>query len=352
MTTDKPVHVAVHRNYLSGSRSSGSVQFSGVGAPYQWSPIVGAGEIALGEDVTGLAPQPGSEAVGAMAITGRGRVSMLYGTTSSNFQLIPYKQDGGAFAYSHQFMGYSLYLDDFGITTLRTTQSFGNFQDQAISRRLKPWLNTQRTKTTASCIVRNKNQYRLFFSDGYAVYLTVDGSKVVGFMPIFFSNPVRCVHSAKDSDGSEAIFFGSTNGMVYQMEKGTSFDGDPIEHFLWLAFNHSRSPRVEKHYRGCMLEVTGTGYADFTFTYQLGYAASNVAQPGDQSVVTSFASVLWDSFTWDAFTWDGSTLSPAEADMEGDGVNMSIIIRGSSDYQEAFRFSGAIVNYSPRKLVH
>src|SRR3954468_670985 len=155
-------------------------------------------------------------------------------------------------------------------------------------------MNTPRTKVTASCVSRDKSQYRLFFSDQYAVYVTFDGKKIIGMMPMLLGNAVRVIWSSEESDGTETIFFGSTNGMVYQMEKGTSFDGDAIEHYLYLAFNFSRSPRVSKHYRKCALEVTGTGYADFSFAYELGYASTDIPQPSQVTVVTSFSSVFWD----------------------------------------------------------
>ncbi len=87
-------------------------------------------------------------------------------------------------------------------------------------------MNGKRTKVTASCVVRDKSQYRLFFSDGYVLYFTF--SKAGGFMPVKLPNAATWAWSSEESDGSEVVYFGSTNGMVYQMERGTSFDGDPV----------------------------------------------------------------------------------------------------------------------------
>jgi hypothetical protein len=351
MTTDAPSHVYAHKKQLFFS-FIGSVQHAAPGTPYIWSPVLGASELAMGDTVTGFMSQPGSESVGALAIFTRNQASILYGTGVANWQLISYRSELGAYAYSIQDVGYTLFLDDQGITNLQTAQAFGNFSHAAVSKRIRPWLNTQRTKTTASCVSRDKSQYRLFFSDQYALYLTFDGRKVIGMMPMLLGNAVRCVWSSEESDGSETIFFGSTNGMVYQMEKGTSFDGDAIEHYLHLAFNFSKSPRVNKRYRECALEVSGSGYADFSFTYELGYASLEIPQPGSQTITTPFSAGMWDSGNWESGFWDGQTLTPAAMDMEGTAVNASIMLRGSSDYQQSIRFSGALVHYTSRRLLH
>lgn len=351
MTTDAPSQVTAHEKQLFFS-FVGSVQHSAPGTPYIWSPVLGASEIAMGDTVTGFMPQPGSASVGALAIFTRNRTAILYGTGVANWQLITYRKELGAYAYSIQDVGYTMFLDDQGVTNIQTAQAFGNFSHSALSKRVRPWLNTQRTKTTASCVSRDKSQYRLFFSDQYALYVTFDGRKIAGMMPMLLGHAVRCIWSSEESDGTETIFFGSTNGMVYQMEKGTSFDGDAIEHYLHLAFNFSKSPRVNKRYRECALEVSGSGYADFSFSYELGYASLEIPQPTSRTVLTSFSSVFWDAFTWDAFFWDGTALLPAKGDMEGTAVNVSVMLRGSSDFQQSIRFSGANVHFTPRRLLH
>lgn len=350
MTADAPSLVWEHKNHLFYAFGA-SVQHAAPGTPYIWSVILGAAEIAAGDTVTGFMTQAGSETTGALAIFTRNRTFILYGTGVSNWNFVPYRDELGAYTHSVQDIGYTVFLDDQGVTNLQAAQTFGNFSHTAMSARIRPWLNTQRTKVTDSCVSRDKSQYRLFFSDGYALFMTFNGRKVVGMMPALLTNPARCVWSSEESDGSETILFGSTNGMVYQMEKGTSFDGANIEHFLHIAFNFSKSPRVNKRYRRCALEVTGSGYSDFTFSHELGYAALTIPQGVDQSVVTSFSSVFWDAFVWDAFIWDGVTLLPAEIDMTGTAVNVSLMIRGSSDFQQASRFSGANVHFTPRRVV-
>lgn len=347
MTSDIPTNVFSHKMHLFFS-FAGSVQHAGPGTPYIWSVILGAAELGLGDTVTGFMTQPGSTSVGALVIFTRNLTTMLYGTGVANWQLIAYRKELGAYQYTIQDTGRTMFLDDKGITTLDAAQEFGNFVHNSVSERIRPFINSQRLTVTASCVVGNKSQYRLFFSDGYAAYVTFSGPKIIGIMPVLFPDPVSWAYSSEESDGTETIFFGSTDGMVYQMEKGTSFDGDAIEHLLYLAWDFLKSPRTTKRFYDAMVEVAGVGYNLLYFNYELGYHDMNIDQ---QSRAEEFALGSWDdpSSTWDVGTWDGSTVSPAVFDMSGEAENISLYFGGSSDYEESFKLSGAVIHYSMRR---
>jgi len=350
MTTDTPDFVRGHKLHLFFSFGS-SVQHSSIGFPYMWSPVTGAGEIGMGEDVTGLIPVQGSESGGAMTIFTRNRTSILYGSSSSDWNLVVYSNRTGALPDTAQDIGQVIMFDDRGLTSLAASQAYGNFSSKTLSRNIQQWLVDKRTTVTTACINRDKTQYRLFFSDSYGIYVTFDGHKVIGIMPVLYTNPVSCSWEGETSGGAAVAFFGSTDGMVYQFDKGTSMDGDNIEAYLHVAFNFLRSPRVNKRYRKAVFEVQGDGYAEFTFSYDLGYTSSTIPQPGTTTHVTEFTEVRWDSFTWDNFTWDGQTLSPSEAEMLGTAENVSIKIASDSDYFSPTTFSGVILHYTPRRLL-
>jgi hypothetical protein len=352
MTADAPSRVHAHKLQLFFS-FGGSVQHAAPGTPYVWSVITGAAELGMGDTVTGFQSQPGSEAVGALAIFTRNRTSILYGTGVSSWQLLAYRDEIGAYADSIQDVGYTLFCDDQGITSLKTAQSFGNFAHAALSARIKTWVGGKRGLVMASCVVRDKSQYRLFFSNNYVLFMTFSG-KHPAFMPIKLNVSPTWAWSSEESDGSEVVYFGATNGMVYQMEKGTSFDGDAIIHNISLAWDFLKSPRLLKRFHNCALEVSGSGYAAFDFSYSLAYASALVAQPGTQTTTMSFSSGLWDEagLTWDSgIQWDGTTLAPSLLDMGGEAENVSLIIRGSSDYHEAIKFSGALIHLTPRRYL-
>jgi len=340
MTVDKPTHVVSFQNHLFFS-FDGSAQHSGIGTPYSFSILSGAGELAVGDNITAFSEQPGATGNATLAICARNRINILYGTSSANWNLVEFRREVGVYEYTVQEFGMTLMFDDRGISTFDTVQAYGNFQHISVSRLIRPFLTQRRNLATGSCIIRNKSQYRLYFSDGYGIYCTTDNNKVIGFMPVLFPNPVTCIYSLELNDGTEEVLFGSSDGFVYEMEKGTSFDGASIQTWLITNFIHSKSYQINKTYKGARMEVSGSGYSSFDFTYELGYNQTHIPQAGTTTHITELSNVLWDTFTWDAFIWDGAVLSPTHAEMDGTAENVSLIYRNNSDYFNPITLSGA-----------
>ena len=168
-------------------------------------------------------------------------------------------------------------------------------------------------------------------------------------MPILLPVQVMCVCATEDTAGNEVIMFGDENGFVHQLFMGTSFDGEYIEWYADLSYDHINSPTLNKRFRKGIFEISGAGYAEFMFTSSLGYGSVDIAQPSSLTTSLEFSPVDWDSFTWDAFTWDGVTLAPSSFDMSGSATNISLRLQGASDYDSQLKFSGALLQYSPTK---
>lgn len=350
MATDAPKFITVHKLHLFLSFDS-SVQHSGPATPYVFNVVLGAGEIGAGDTVTGFLPQSGSETSGALLITTRNKAFMLYGNSAADWNFVEIKHKAGAMAYSLQDAGMAVALDDTGVITISATQEFGNFTKNTISDRIQAWISQQKTKIQSSAINREKRQYRLFFSDKYALYITLSNNNLIGMMPELFEHKVNVITSAEFSDGTEQTYFGSDDGFVYRLDVGSSFDGAPISWRFVTHYNHSKSPRLRKRYRSAMLEVTGTAYAAFSVGYKLGYSSTDIDQPVAQDVSSSFAPVFWDSFVWDSFFWDGVTLAPNVVRLDGTAENIALAITGSSDEIMPFTLTGAVLSYTPRRAL-
>lgn len=346
--TDAPKHLAIHRNHLFLFIGSSAIH-SGPGLPYNFSVTAGAGEIAVGDTVSGALNQPGSQSGDALAIYGLDNTYVLYGTSSANWSLTVFNRGTGAKHYTPQNMANSYVLDDRGVNTLQTSLNYGNFDPAFLTLNIKKFIQENADKAVASTISRDRSQYRVFFSNGNALYLTIGNDQFKGAMPIFFPNPVTCTTEGESTSGVEKIFFGSTNGYVYQMDVGPSFDGAPVPYSLTLNFDSVRSPRLRKRYRRCGLEVTGSGYAEIGFSYALGYNSSKISQPGYVTYDSPFAVPQWDSFSWDQFTWDGATIMPTECEMVGTAENVALIFAANNNYVGAFTLNTAIIHYSVRR---
>ena len=350
MTTDKPTNVAVHRNHLWFTFGP-SLQNSGIGTPYIWSPVFGASEFVMPEDITAIIQLPGNQSTGAFGVYTDQNTFILYGTSTADFKLVPFNTGFGAKAYTAQNMEQSYALDARGVVGLNTTLNYGNFDPNTLTLNIRPFVQVRRNVSTASGINREKSQYRVFYSDGYGLYLTLINGKSLGAMPVFFPNPVLCWAEGETPDGAETSFFGSSNGFVYRLDAGTSFDGAAIDYRFVTTFNAIGSARLLKRFRKAALEVTGNTYADFQFAWTLSYAdAAAKDQPMGASYNTSLSQVYWDSsMVWDQFVWDGRNLAPTEVELQGSSENIAIQISGSSAAYQPFTINSVVLHYTPRR---
>lgn len=345
---DTPKHIVVHKNYLIISIAS-SLGYSEVGQPYRFAT---GGEIATGDTVSGLLPQPGSQQTGALGVFCRSTVFVLYGTSSAVFNLVPYNPGAGAIDYTMQNAGTTYYFNSEGVTNLQTTLDYGNFQAASLTPRVLPFIIQERTKVNCSVLMRTKNQYRIFFNDGYALFVTLVNGKPQGSMPMFFPHIANVAWDSELNNGDYVSYIGGTDGYVYQLECGTSFDGQNIDAVMVMNWDAMKSPRMLKAYKHATLEVSGLSYASIQFSYQLGYGTSELDNSnGAMYPINAQGYYNWDEFTWDEFTWDGQSLLPTEADMTGTAENVSVMLSSTTDYIDSYTINSIIYSYIMRRAL-
>ena len=351
-TVDTPTHIATHKGYLFLAQGS-SVMHSAPGLPYDWTALSGAGELATGDTVTGMISMPGGTNQATLGVFNRSNTLILYGSSPADWNMVSYNTGSGAIPYSLQNMAQTFAFDDRGVNSIQTALQYGNFAQSALSNAVLPFINSRINMMTATTLCRRKSQYRIFFSDGFALFITVVNGKLLGCMPVYFPNPVSCCYEGKKADGTDVMYFGSTNGYVYQMEKGTSFDGAAIDYNLTMNYSNSKSPRTLKRYRKCTPEITADAgtYAAFNFGYMLGYDSAEYSQASEDSYSKYAGTSRWDAFTWDNFFWDTKPQDIIECYMEGTAENVAILIDGSSDYVPPFTINSFLIHYSMRRLM-
>ncbi len=351
--TDAPNHIAFHKNFLFISYGS-SILYPGAGTPFKWLAVDGGGEIATGDSVNAMITLPGSQSTSTLSVFLGTNTAFLYGEDPTTFNLRVFNTGTGGMAKSAQNLFDTLVFDNLGVITLRTTLNWGNFLSTSLTKNILPFIIQERTKLTCSSVSRDKSEYRVFFSDGYGLWITVVNQQYMGASVVLFPNAVNCVDEDDDSNGNEVTVFGSNDGLgyVYKMDSGTSFDGANINAHITLAWDQLRSPEVLKRFRAASIEIQGTGYAAIKFGYQLGYGSSAIGQPADTSYTTGFSgSSNWDSgITWDAgFIWDGQTLSPTRVDVTGTAENIQVTLSSTTNYMPAFQINSIIHHYTLRR---
>ena len=351
-TIDIPQHVLVHKDHLFYAFGT-NFQHSGITTPYAWTSVAGSAAYRVSDTITAFLRQPGDQSSGAMSISTASSTLMLYGSSAANFAVVPFEESAGAKKYSAQRIGgQSVVYSDIGAISLTASQAFGNFDPASLTMKIRPFTQVRRDLCTGSIVNREKSQYRVFFSDGYGLYMTLVNRKMLGSMPVNFPNPVTCTCAGTALGGKETSFFGSTNGFVYQLDAGTSHDGAPITSYWTLTYANEGNSRILKKYVGVSFEMQGTSYVSFDMTYELGYGDSDRVQGSmARNVAKTLAPVYWDTFVWDTFVWDGKNIAPANVEMRGVGENVSIRIDSSSDKYAAFTVNSLTLHYRLRKAL-
>lgn len=352
MVNDTPDHITEHEYYLFYA-FGGDVVYSGLGNPYQQEVVTGAGQIALGDEITGFAPQLGTSTSGAaLAIYTEKTHAVLYGTDSSDWSLVHQRSGGvGAIDGSLQVIENTFSLNSLGITKLSTTNAYGNFLETTVSQNIKSWLDGKKNILVTSCVIKEKMLYCLFFSDNTALFCTVKGGEIVSMMPMIFPHKVTCICVAEDSSGKERVMFGSDDGYVREMFVGTSMDGDDVDWFCDLSYDSLKSPNIVKKFRKYTMEISGEAYSEFMMSYKLSYNSALVNQPGNSLTFVPFAPSMWDEMTWDEFYWDGTNLTPMYFKLNGSGTNISITLKGRGNYFSPLTFTGGMTQYTLNREV-
>ena len=354
---DNPKFVVGHKKQLMLAIESELIP-SGIGEPYSFTALTGAAQIAVGENITGMKAQVGTETAGVLVILTGTKVYILYGNDSTDFNLVIHSPDSGGRAYTIQNIGFAHFLDTKGVTQLSASQAFGSFQMHILTNAVQPFIDDKAGLEISSCIVRNRNLYRIFFNDGTGLNIqmqpaTYDGSppRLGDIMPFDYGTRVmNTVDSVVDINGIERKFGAGTDGYVYELDVGTSFDGDAINSFMVMAFHHSKNPFYRKSYRRCKLRFSAGATAHLNVTYDLSFGDRDSVYSDTASKVVSGGGAYWDSARWDTLFWDASYSQEVTIDTPGNGTSISLVISNESAVDETFTINSIQTQYFMGRL--
>jgi hypothetical protein len=186
-------------------------------------------------------------------------------------------------------------------------------------------------------------------NDGTTLTMGVDNDQVYGFLEGRLGFVPYCAWSGEDETGIERAFCGGADGMVYEMNRGSTFDGAAIEASIKIAYNNSKSPRIRKRYRKVILEMTAVRYAAIRFRAEYSYGNPNTPQTEAVEFTTGGTGGYWDMANWDEFFWDAADVSQPDLPITGVGTNMAFTFASNTTLDFGHTLQGAVVHYSMRR---
>jgi len=190
-----------------------------------------------------------------------------------------------------------MYLASDGIRLLSATDRIGDFGLDVASDPIAKDASTFLGSTPIFCsiLMREKAQYRIFAyieSEQQAAAKGLVATKFIsqGAAGISWSETVGIkayVADSRYSGTTESVAFANTDGYVYRMDTGSSFDGASIEAIYESPYMPISDPQMRKSFYKLTLyaEPTGNMSLDLNIKYDFN-ASSNtgVIQPTTQSI--------------------------------------------------------------------
>lgn len=340
-----PTHLevsGVKKLYLGFA--NGSFLFSRTGDPTDFTVANGAGEIATGDPITGLQIQANN----TLAIFGRGSTKILYGSVIADFELTTLSRKVGAIEWSIQQLSTALYIDDRGPTALTRVQSFGNFEANTIAKKVAKLARALGDKIAGSTVVREKNQFRILLIDGSGITFTFNENGLVGVSTFQYGFITSCTFSGEDTNGREVLLAGGADGFVYQIDKGTSFDGEEFTSVCRPTYYNYASAVQSVRFHKLTLEVDCPNKTALQVVPEFDYAGDSIPAHPSIDVEVLGGGGYWDSAVWDESTWFTAAIHLAEFYIQGLAQNMSPVIFCTAKMEEPHTLNSMVVEFSPR----
>lgn len=318
-------YLALHANHLILGFPAGSIMHSGVGNPGDWDVSTGgAGEIGVGQALTGLVPGTG----GVLHILCRDSIKTLYGTSSADWQLKVTIPNSGARPYSGQSLMQPYFIAERGITSLDAVQQFGDFRPMQPGRKVETLFTEDglTNRVVASAISKSKAQYRVWFDNGTGMFMSP-----AGITTVRYPDQVAVAHTGELSTGEEQLLIGDDAGFVHRLGNGaTSFNGASIPAFLTLAFTDLDQPSVRKRFRRAFWDIRSGTDAQISLQADYDYGRTETGRPRREFIDFMLGGGLWDVANWSAFNWSVPSLGQEPVNIAGTGTSINFAIYSDS----------------------
>ena len=344
--SDSPHLVEVHKGQLFLAFPNGIVEHSTITDAMTFDGFLGSVEFGLSEEVTGML----SVAGGVLLLFTRRQTWGLYGNNSTDWSMQSVSDNTGAILYGIAPIGRVYAWDDRGIIRMDRVQAFGDFQSATVSKNIKRVLSENINNLVDTIVYRERDQFWMVLNTGDVVvcYVAESGLVEYGWLALRFTP--SCASNAPDEHGNERIFIGNDDGMVYELNKGMGHDGEEMEFGVRTTYNHFNSPRLRKSFKHLQVEIETQGVGSFDIAIEYDYSAAYAASNTDIGVYTTGGGGFWESAVWSSFTWGAQDIPTDEISITGTGMNISLVIYGTSKLLDPFTLQGFMTHYIPRRI--
>jgi hypothetical protein len=347
-------HIAWFKNQLFLAKGD-TVIFTSPFTDDDFNPANGSGVINVGSAVTALIVFREQ-----LIIFSEQRISRVVGNTLADFVLQPITLNIGCVAEDtvQEIGGDIMFLGPDGLRLLSATDRIGDFDLAVASKPIQTELTSliSASSSFSSVVIRKKSQYRLL---GYSQ--NVGSASAVGVLGTQLMAPdggtigwaetagIRGYVADSDYYGmEEVVVFAHTDGFVYQMESGNSFDGDNIVATFSTPYVYINDPRIRKTFYKLFLYTDPQGSVTTSVNLKLDFDDLGSIQP-ETIVLSNTAGAV--GFYGDSSSKYGTTVFGTklkrvfETQLIGSGFSASLQFVSNS-VSPPFSLDAATIEYS------
>jgi len=277
---------------------------------------------------------------------------------SSNIRIDPITENVGCLSgYSIQEIGGDLiFLAPDGLRTVAGTARIGDVELGTVSSNIQNIVSDLAESinlyTINSVVLREKSQYRLFYTNTGAADTTQRG--IIGTLrPNGFQwsetrgLEVTAIGSGFDNNGIEQYYHGDTNGNVYQHDVGDDFDGTKIlARYTTPDYDYGDLGTLKTlHYLRVSMATEGIVEPDVQIKFD--YNSTDVPQPTDlfDLGVINPPSLFGDAvFNTNKFAGQNNPMIRVPLQGSGTSNNFTVI---SNDTKPSYTVNGLYVDFIP-----
>jgi hypothetical protein len=349
---DVSSHVAEYQNRLIASTNYGGFITSVTGEPDLIDGTLGSIEVGVGGVITAFS----KISANLLAVFTARQTWGLEGTTVATWQFRLLTDSSGSKPFTVTRLDQVFSGDDVGIVQINRTDQLGGMQSSTITNNMQELYAGLAKNISCSTSIRAKEQMRYFFDREAVVasriaYQSANGNDTVryGMTTLKLDHSVICVSTGEDAFGVERTWFGCDDGYVYEMDIGTTFDGQSIDSTVKLAFNHLGGTAQKKRFEGITVEARANGPTTVQTWHSLNDGSKTYSSR--DLYYRNGGTALYNKAKFGTALFNSERLGRVKAKLKGTGYNIQVIFNRESTTEAQVTLTGYSMRYTPRGKV-
>ena len=359
----------VNRLVLSGySATPSAISISAPNSDTDFTGASGAIELNVGDEVTGIKTFRET-----LYIFCRNSIKKLVGSSVSDFAVQNVTLHIGCVAHDtiQEVGGDLIFLATDGFRSIAATERVGDIELGLISTQIQPLVSPVLGQGLdeyrfSSCVINKKSQYRVFINNNSYIEadnlnflgrfqgraetqvtanstaLAYEWATIVGIKPY-------STDSAFENNQEYAVFGHPTDGYVYRMEQGSTFNGTAINAVYRtpdITFISDKvDPTMRKVFQKLTLYSQAEGDLAFTASLKLDREGANILQPASTTISQTGTTPVYGTAVYDTDAYGALVYPVFYSNLVGSGFTGAFIY-SSTDTSAPFRIDSFTVQLS------